>query len=147
MCYRRNLVALDTSDSEVQATCGKRAHTLSHELSKPENERSDDPEVELEARPQKPLQKQVSIHLAANVQPAPIDWKSGVQRQFTFHDLNWKPLDTEENESQRKRLVEVDEENRRDVKLKEEREERRRSAGLISASWLLQTRIRGGAIV
>ncbi|KAI9569622.1 hypothetical protein HD554DRAFT_2171065 [Boletus coccyginus] len=58
---KRNLVALDTSDSEVQAACGKRARTLSHELFKPENDRSDDPEVELvEARPQKPLQKRKS---------------------------------------------------------------------------------------
>ncbi|KAG6372943.1 hypothetical protein JVT61DRAFT_6981 [Boletus reticuloceps] len=128
--------------------CGKRARTLLHKPSEPgskgrghslalesetdtDSESKSDSEIELvDMRPQKPLQKRVSIHLAANIQPGlPKGWKSGVPWQLTFHDLNWKPLDMEEaKELQRKWLAEFDKESWRDVVLEEERDKACRKA-------------------
>jgi hypothetical protein len=80
----------------------------------------------LECPEERPLQKQVRIHLTEEARVAPEGWNSSApSRQLTFHDLKWKPLETaEEKTLQWKRLAKFDDDTWRDI----EREEEKRKA-------------------
>ena len=74
--------------------------------------------------PDRSFQQSVSIALSRTVRPAPKGWNDSVtNKQLTFHDLNWKHLETEQEKAEQwKRLAKCDD---TDEKVEEEEEEAR----------------------
>ena len=128
-CNRRTIAT--RADNEDESRPEKRARTSCSAGSclEPRSEMNttdleSDLEVELlEARSQGSLRKNVNIHLAEKIQAAPKGWNSSKpQRQLTFQDLKWKPLEKDEDKAlQWKRLAKLDKEMWQEVEFEEEK--------------------------
>jgi hypothetical protein len=124
-CNRRRIPT--QAENEGESRPGKRART-SGSCTEPRSEMNTDPESNLEVelletQSEGSLRNNVSIHLTDNIQAAPKGWNSSnPQRQLTFQDLKWKPLEKDEDKAmQWKRLAKLDKEMWQEVELEEEK--------------------------
>jgi hypothetical protein len=75
------------------------------DISMGDRECLDEEQVKIRTTSTQPHGRTVDIQLSSHIKPSPPSWSTAVPTQLTFHDLRWKPLETEEEKkSQWKKL-------------------------------------------